>query len=60
MAPVGLVVGLPVRRGEPGPAAQVPGGGKAADVAYLGHEDGRHDRAHAVEGLDSPVAAVAL
>ena len=39
------------------PAAQVPGRGEAADIADLGHEDGRLYR-HPVQGLDGPVATV--
>ena len=53
-----LLVGLVVGGGEPGPAAQVPGGGEPPDVADLGHEDRSQHRTDAGDGLDGVEAEV--
>jgi len=50
MAPADLLVGLAVRRSEPGPAAQVSGRREPRDVADLGHEDRGEDRTASYNG----------
>jgi hypothetical protein len=45
-----------VARGEPGPAAQLPGTGEAADVADLRDNDRAQHWADARQGLNRPVS----